>query len=41
MAFAWKNFKNIFSRPLFIIIFRPQIVILDIDSILRVGKKDV
>ena len=36
MASAWRNFKNIFSRPLFIIIFRPKIVILDTDSILRV-----
>ena len=24
---AWKNFKNIFSRPLFTIIFRPKILI--------------
>ena len=36
MACAWKNFKIIFSRPLFIIIFRPKIVFLDKDSILRV-----
>ena len=36
MASAWRNFKNIFSRPLFTIIFRPKIVILDTDSILRV-----
>ena len=38
MASAWRNFKNIFSRPLFTIIFRPKIVILDTDSILRVKK---
>ena len=35
MTSAWRNFKNIF-RPLFTIIFRPKIVILDTDSILRV-----
>ena len=34
---AWRNFKNIFSRPLFTIIFRPKIVFLDTDSILRVN----
>ena len=33
---AWKNFKDIFSRPLFTVIFRPKIVFLDTDSILRV-----
>ena len=33
---AWKNFKTIFTRPLFTIIFRPKIVFLDTDSILRV-----
>ena len=33
---AWRNFKKIFSRPLFTIIFRPKIVFLDTDSILRV-----
>ena len=26
MACAWKNFKNIFSRPLFTIIFRPEML---------------
>ena len=31
---AWRNFKNIFSRPLFTIIFRPKILILDTYSIL-------
>ena len=31
---AWRNFKNIFSRPLFIIIFRPKILILGTYSIL-------
>ena len=36
MASEWRNFKNISSRPLFTIIFRPKIVILDTDSILRV-----
>ena len=36
MASAWRNFKNIFSRPLFTIIFRPKLVFLDTDSILRV-----
>ena len=33
---AWRNFKNIFSRPPFTIIFRPRIVFLNTDSILRV-----
>ena len=33
---AWRNFKINFSRPLFTIIFRPKIVFLDTDSILRV-----
>ena len=36
MASAWRSFKNIFSRPLFTIIFRPKILILGTDSILRV-----
>ena len=40
MASAWRNFKNVFSRPLFKTIFRTNIVILVTDSILRV-KKDV
>ena len=35
-ASTWRNFKNIFSRPLITIIFRSKIVILDTDSILRV-----
>ena len=26
MLFAWRNFKNIFSRPLFTIIFRPEML---------------
>ena len=25
-TFAWRNFKNIFSRPLFTIIFRPEML---------------
>ena len=33
---AWRDFKINFSRQLFTIIFRPKIVILDTDSILRV-----
>ena len=33
---AWRDFKINFSRPLFTIIFRPKIVLLDTDSILRV-----
>ena len=33
---AWKDLKINFSRPLFTIIFRPKIVFLDTDSILRV-----
>ena len=33
---AWRDFKIIFSRQLFTIIFRPKIVFLDTDSILRV-----
>ena len=26
MVSAWRNFKNIFPRPLFIIIFRPEML---------------
>ena len=33
---AWRNFKNLFSRPLFTIIFRQKIVFLDTGLILRV-----
>ena len=33
---TWRDFKMIFSRPLFTIIFRPKMVFLDTDSILRV-----
>ena len=33
---AWRDFKINFSRPLFTIIFRPKIIFLDTDSILRV-----
>jgi hypothetical protein len=33
---AWRDFKIIFSRPLFTIIFRPKIIFLYTDSILRV-----
>ena len=33
---AWRDFKKKFSRPLFTIIFRPKMVFLDTDSILRV-----
>jgi len=33
---AWRDFKIFFSRPLFTIIFRPKIVFLYTDSILRV-----
>ena len=33
---AWRDFKTIFSRPLFTIIFWPKMVFLDTDSILRV-----
>ena len=33
---AWRDLKIFFSRPLFTIIFRPKIVLLDTDSILRV-----
>ena len=36
---AWRNFKIIFSRPLFTIIFRPKILFLDRDSTLRVKTK--
>ena len=35
-GFLHADFKNIFPRPLFTIIFRPKIVFLDTDSILRV-----
>ena len=31
---AWRNFKNIFSRPLFIIIFRPEMLNFHTYSIL-------
>ena len=47
MASAWRNFKNIFTRPLFTIIFMKKIVFLGTDSILKVKtmyesvKKDV
>jgi hypothetical protein len=33
---AWRDFKINFSRPLFTIVFRPKIVFLDTNSILRV-----
>ena len=33
---GWRDFKINFSRPLFTIIFRPKMVFLDTDSILRV-----
>ena len=33
---AWRNFKNIFCRPHYPISFRPKIVFVDTDSILRV-----
>ena len=33
---AWRDFKINFSRPLFTIIFRPKMVFLVTDSILRV-----
>ena len=26
MVSAWRNFKNIFSRPLFTVIFRPEML---------------
>ena len=32
----WRDFKIIFSKPLFSIIFRPKMVFLGTDSILRV-----
>ena len=44
---AWRDFKINFSRPFFTIIFRPKMVFLVTDSILRVKpmyesvKKDV
>ena len=38
MASTWRNFKYIFSRPLYTIIFRPKILILDTDSILKVNE---
>ena len=34
MASAWRNFKNISSRPLFTIIFRPEMLKFDPYSIL-------
>ena len=33
---TWRNFKISFSRPLFIIIFRPKMVFVDTDSILKI-----
>ena len=33
---AWRDFEINFSRPLFTIIFRPKMVFLDTDSILKV-----
>jgi len=33
---TWRDFKINFSRPLFTVIFRPKIVFLNADSILRV-----
>ena len=33
---AWRDFKIIFSGPLFTIILRPKIVFLDADSIMRI-----
>jgi hypothetical protein len=34
---AWKDFKKKISRPLFTIVFRPKMVFLVTDSILRVN----
>ena len=34
MVSAWRNFKNIFSRPLFTIIFRPEMLKFHPHSIL-------
>ena len=34
MVSAWRNFKNIFSRPFFTIIFRPEMLIFHPYSIL-------
>jgi hypothetical protein len=31
-----EQFQNIFCRPLFTVIFRPKIIVLDTDSIFRV-----
>ena len=40
MSSAWRNFKNIFSRPLFTIIFRPIMIKFHSYSILTVEGKD-
>jgi hypothetical protein len=41
MVSAWRNFKNIFSRPLFTIIFRPKMIKFHPYSILTgEGKVD-
>jgi hypothetical protein len=40
MVCAWRNFKNIFSRPLFTIIFRPKILFFITYSIL-IGQTKV
>ena len=39
MACAWRNFKNIFSRPLFTIIFRPEMLKFHPYSILTGDRK--
>ena len=36
---AWRNFKNIFPRPLFIIIFRPEMLIFHPYSILTLDTR--
>ena len=38
MVSAWRNFKNIFSRPLFTVIYRPEMLKLHPYSILTVDK---
>ena len=39
MVSAWRNFKNIFPRPLFIIIFRPEMLKFHPYSILTMDTR--
>ena len=41
MVFTWRNFKNIFSRPLFTIIFRPKILLFFVTYSILTGQTKV